>query len=1770
MTKISRNFIAGKMNKVVDERLVPNGEYVDAMNIRMGSTENSEIGVIENSKGNIALTSLAYIDATPLSIYARCIGALEDSKNETIYWFVHDPAFTPLSGSGTGKLDLILSYNTIANTLIYHVISIDDGTGLATTLNFNPSYLITGVDKIEDLLFFTDDYNPPRFINVKRSYAVPVGNIDYGGSPDELEEALLVIKRPPMTSPTIVPAVTAGQENFMEDRFICFAYRYKYADDEYSATSQWSEPIFFPKSFQFDLSSYLNIGMENAYNTAIITYNVGGPLVKGIDLLFKEMDSNVIKVIEKIDRAQSGFTSDYSNQTYSFTNSKIYTVLPESELLRLYDNVPLKAKAQTIMGNRLMYGNYVEGYDLLDKFGSPVDIGYSTNLISQEAGFLPLTTNTQTGNYALIGPPGIVSTTISDSIITVDLTPIISTYGKIPQGASINIDFSFIGFQWQGSGTYANPSSNTPQTDISFSFYTNAEYLTVAALAASPEFISAVGDASAIKPVPDCTSGISLTDNFNCLIVQNFGTANPSGGVEKYYSAIIGTIPNPDATAPPLGAPIAITTSGNFITLQLPAMAFADNASVTPPVVPVQQCVEYYTIVSHDASFQLLSNTRSLHSNRGYEIGIVYMDDFGRSSTVLVSKYNTEFVQCGKSDKQNSISVTIPSAPPQRAPYWAKKYKFVCRADKEGYETIYCPLYFNDPDNAVTYFLLEGENARKVEDGDRLIVKADSNGVPQDCVYATVLEKEAKPYNFITNSPEGSPPEGVYMKIRPDNFSTVKPSNSYIDLGRGEARSEKGGICASLANNFYQSYGSPYLCSLPHPTVVGEYIDIDIPAGSLVIIQIYFSRLGVGDGNNACEKRIYNLDLELRSSNNYASFYDFWIGENVGSLVDSGFKDVGGANTLSNVFIPGFTAWPNDLSGICDSGTNKYQFKEDTSVSLSTPESVYPKYLQVSGTTACSGIRRYKRWSNVSCRIQIYKADDACVFETMPSDTLPDVFFENNLSYDIDADGNHLGLSGDTDQDISLGIDGVINTGFFNCYSFGNGVESYKIRDSILGKTLNLGNRVNSVAAQDYKEADRFSDITYSGVYNPETNVNKLNEFNLGLLNYKNLEASFGDIYILDGRQTDILVLQEDKISSVLVEKNLLSDAAGGGALTSVPEVLGKQVARPEKYGISFNPESYVQWGYDRFFTDLKRGAVIQLRGDSFQNDQLKVISEMGMRTWFRDTFNASSTTQKLGGFDPYMNEYVLSGNEIEIPGQIDCIDCGIQTTYTLTNNNPDFIIKQFCVRLGNYIGNVDINYNVTGLIDFPPYNATVKIEAIYNGNTYTTGNITTTGSGTLSFIKDVNNIDEVVIKLYLLGGSTSVNLLVNCPIPEELTIIEVVYTDPVDAGLTTHTEFYYYHYTPSTYISALQSNFVVFEAADANPFISRYNSSTGIIGTAGFPAAGETMRLRNNQIVPDSFVFDPSKHKFMYHRSNTLYTNNIADVISLYGAATVSSPISGSSPLYFSDFTVPPSIDGQYLYLIWDLRTPYPVNLCYTDDGSAESLAALCCNCEPCDQECISLRIQNNSSTNTATIAFPSGLCDYQYLPVDIELEKEEAQEICVVNDSNWYVISGDVSITVLECGCSTECRADCETWTITVTNSPGSFATVEYTNCQNQTVVESVFSPYWRDICVLPGTGGPVVTDGVAGTYLGNICGCCIDQPCWYVSFTPDAQASIQYWDCDGVFHSELVDADSTLTICINKLYDSPKVIGPPGFKYDLSILNPCNCLRTSVIPT
>jgi hypothetical protein len=1471
MANITRNFIKGRMNKSVDERLVPDGEYIDAINVRMGSTENSEIGVIENTKGNLPLTALQY-DGDALSSSAICIGAFEDGANETIYWFIHDSGFT---SSPTGKLDLIVSFNVKSSQIRYHVTSISDIGGIDTTLNFDPKYSVTAVDKIGDLLFFTDNINPPRFINVDRNYKNPAAT-DYDNDSATLKEELHVIKKPPVFSPTVTLKKQSTEETFLDERYICFGYRYRYADNDYSATSPFTDPAFQPEPFNLSSSSYLNEGMVNQFNTASVTVNTGGPLVKGIDLLFKNAQDSTIKVIEKINKLKDGLGNN-NDYTFEFNNSNVFTILPFSEILRTYDNVPRFALGQTIMGNRLIYGNYIDGYNLERGLNSTI-VEYSVDLVSLDN---PSIESTDTLADTIYYNPN--AKTIVNSQVYFDFTGV--SAADLVQGAVFIFDFTIDhgGFDTELPGT-VYPTTFTPSTDLTFVFSLPKNYSSIYDMATSDEFANSLGQISPvnINPVYDPTpanptscDGITFTDDFNCAIPVSLSTT--LGDVTKYVSGTSGDLLA--GVTPWLnGQAIEIFSNAglpNRVGFRFPYMMYV--LDVANPQTASSQVYEFYEIITSEASLQNSGKFESLHSNRNYEVGMLYMDEFGRSTTGITSDTNTVTIPCASSVLKNSIQATIPIE--QIAPEWATHYKFIIKPDEENYEVIYSNIYYVGDSDSMLYFLLDGENSRKVEDGDRLIVKADSGGATTKCTYVTVLDKGSYEADAITT---GNVP-GAYMKINPNSINTTQDANAIIDYGRKVFNQTNGGQCA---------VGS-YPATLPGTTDI-----YDLPTGSSVEISLLFNRNGSG---NSCEKRRWELNTTMTATRDYDDLYDFFQGENFQAVLDAGDSVVGGGGVIQTIWNGDVVPSPNCLLGI-----NYIWWLGSGSLVLT-------------GAYACGSLKN--RIGTIEVSFKVNRASNLVIFETEPQDALSDVWFESADTYTIDADGYHSGNV----QTQTSSLPAIIDTDFYNCFSFGNGAESYKVRDSVVGSTFNLGNRVVTTSESEYKEAHRYADITYSGVFNEENNVNKLNEFNLGLLNFKSLEKSFGSVQLLFGRDTDILTLQEDRISYVLQGKNLLSDAAAGTALTSVPEVLGTQIARIEEYGISSNPESFVQWGAYKYFTDAKRGAVIQLKGSSAQNEQLTVVSEQGMRSWFRDLFIDSIGSQKLGGFDPYMNEYVLSANDVLKPVTLECDSCGTNITFKSVAAEA----TTYCVNVGEFVGDVDIDYQVISDV------SGFTLNANYNGSDYNTGLVTV--GGTLTFPKQ--SVSEQLVYITITSNdTTTLEVLVNCPDSEEMIILNICLTGDDEQNLFIHNE---YRWSDGAFISPLHSNSVQFASGTSNPLVSQYQQVSGPQGAGVIPSNTADIEIIANKKASDDFVFDSTSDRFRYLRTNTLYNNNDAEMQALLAASAIATPIvtTGAPSRYSANFNMPAT--GSYLYLIWDYRTITTVDLC-----SGVTLSAACCDC--------------------------------------------------------------------------------------------------------------------------------------------------------------------------------------------------------------------------------
>jgi len=160
MPEIKNRFTGGKMNKDLDERLIPNGEYRDAMNIQVSTSEGSHVGTVQNILGNSQI-AFAGISSDPLNP-AICVGAIADEKNDKLYWFIKDTSFDGIFQYSSG--------GAITPVLI-------DTSG--AVLKFNGSKIITGINIIDDMLFWTDNQNEPRKINITRSIEGTIGINSY-------------------------------------------------------------------------------------------------------------------------------------------------------------------------------------------------------------------------------------------------------------------------------------------------------------------------------------------------------------------------------------------------------------------------------------------------------------------------------------------------------------------------------------------------------------------------------------------------------------------------------------------------------------------------------------------------------------------------------------------------------------------------------------------------------------------------------------------------------------------------------------------------------------------------------------------------------------------------------------------------------------------------------------------------------------------------------------------------------------------------------------------------------------------------------------------------------------------------------------------------------------------------------------------------------------------------------------------------------------------------------------------------------------------------------------------------------------------------------------------------------------------------------------------------------------------------------------------------------------------------------------------------------
>jgi len=1099
-----------------------------------------------------------------------------------------------------------------------------------TALNFKKDRIITGINITDGLLFFTDNFNEPKKININTFKNLSNNNFNtttqiFGQ--DVREEDIALIKKSPFSAPSLtlfdtnrvdengdalpvriylnqdfsskkignrVTTSIGGQvalnkkdrlNLFSEDpdsdleievevadasyntktkrtslsltilsfskpsiedqgkkwigrlieddpiyqlTFPRFSYRWKYYDGEYSVMAPFSEIAFLPgnsASTQFtDLSEFkyngkdgFNLAMTNVVRRIELDeIETGGPDVKEIEILYKTPEINSIYVINTIQRPEG---EGANIATVVVKTEQIDSVIESNQILRPYDNVPRRAKAQDITANRLIFGNYLQGYTVDEKPKFDIGFDYRDNYRSIKSN------RTYTLGVVYTDKYGRQTPVISDASGTFKIPKSKSNAAtQIAATITSNPPYWAERFKYYIKDTaqeyyniavdrvYENPSdlgflwvsmSSNDRSKLKEDSYLilkkghnkdtavvaeNNKYKVLAVQADPPEFIAKK------YSTKDYLARVIFDSNYNQL--------------EKQLTKLIATTPVPGSDVVNLLScssesrvpkdRIVHLLSGNFIRFEREG-----NYS------------NYYEIkvTAHTAS------------GDGFVAKIVTTKPFGKDVEFLYNDNGTQASYFRNDISQINIEVYDRQSTAGNAEFAGR---FFIKLQKN--QILEKELIQQEADESDINYITKGSTTvdgiirrrkRKADPG-YFICAGGKGGTP-------VNRKRLAQQRGGSNGREGGHCCGYNKSKANAVLDKAKANNFHFSIESNDQRGNNTPFMDGLVEGATIAFGGH---SKPYK-VLGVYKQVN-------------NNKRASKGGGSYMKHVV-LDRNLEKN---IPFFGQKLDEKKQQLIE---------------------------------------------ILQASPENAE------------------------------FNTENPAIFEVEPARGIQelDIYYETEDSYDITLHGKEQKLR------------------YYNSFAFGNGVESNRIRDDFNALTIDKGVRASATIPQQIKAERKLNGLIWSGLINTTASINNTNQFIAGESITKDILPAYGSIQKLHARDTDLMVFCEDKIVKILSDKDALYDAGGNSlALQSVNLVLGATVPVSGEYGISTNPESFASFGNRLYFADRNRGVILR-----HSRDGLEEISRYGMNDFFRDILAESSKNNGyiLGTYDDRNNTYNIT-----------------------------------------------------------------------------------------------------------------------------------------------------------------------------------------------------------------------------------------------------------------------------------------------------------------------------------------------------------------------------------------------------------------------------------------------------------------------------------------------------------------------------------------------
>ena len=1324
MAEFVHVFQAGRMNKDLDERLVPNGEYRDALNLDLANSDASDVGAMQNIAGTIQLRSKVgtgatwtggYIDAMTNPV---CIGSYRDDINERIYWFI-----------ASDNISAIAEYDQVKNEVSPVLV---DTAGI---LNFSADYLITGINILDKFLFWTDDQTEPKKINIEKfktgstdfitQTKIPKWDADQNnynanlsGQPDFVETDITVIKLSPLNAPTFTaanskfgnniigtgttPATTRfnyddlynftyipdtisfptryasyptygeyletiesggnyldssfndavnnpnydatygwnGLVTFITDQLVTvwdtedndivvlegefdnefgqvenyalqikitqisnteitgqiqaistdiirnvdaegvsvpilwevtlqekdpmfeyvfprFAYRWKYIDNEYSCFSPFSEVAFIGDEFEYVSSNGYNVGMtNNIRKLAIQSLQWGSEEVDELDILYKESNSTAIYVVDTLKlKDYVPYTLTPLPTSYNINTELITKLVESNQILRPWDNVPRKAKSQEIIGNRIVYGNYLQNYTLNNtiKLGLTLFSNVHPGTLS---GQIDPITDEELPNPNIRMPYKSLK-----SIRTYQLGVLFKDqYGRetpifTSEEAGLQIDANEASSITQLQATPISPPPFPEATHYKFFIKETAnEYYN---LALDRFYLAEDGNVWLSFP----SSERNKVDEETYLILKKQHDNDVAVTSENRYKILSIANEAPD-----------------FIS-RFDAFVASSSVTLLNEIEPGFLQIKF-TGPNNETNSSFRENLNSSakivikfqgQSTQKYDLASAEIS--GTSGTTYTLRF------------ESALGAEVPVIP-------------------DGTTNVIIEIYQEETKNLPEF---EGRFFAKINRNfgfDTNIISSFQALNPQ---YAVKDEIDFEQALYPRTSHEGLYPPGYYYGDRGsdaqvDNAGCQGTGDGFFLQGANGWGGAGTGVQAFINDDGYQP-----------PTNGSNVFGFQyLGANTNTLID---DMSGTTPGQNQTRTPLSgyitpgaNIRFRFKDGS-YSNIY----------IVD---QSIGRVSHRGGRIIVGY-GW--DFEPDCNQANGVWNKRYGCTITLTKPlneplmpgagdwdllQGVLPSIQVVEMVTSDNN--------------KLLSSSNPAIFETEPKEAV-----DLNLFYEA---SNAIPIANYNTPNQ------LIN--WFNCYSYGNGVESNRIRDDYNAVFIDKGPKVSTVLDEPYAAERRGSGFIFSQIYNSTSGINRLNQFIQAEPITKDLNPIYGTIQKLHARDTDLISLCEDKCLRVLANKDALFNADGNSNVTSNQAVLGQAVPYAGEFGISKNPESFASYGFRVYFTDKNRGAVIRLSRDGITN-----IAEKGMSSFFADNLRTSTTA--IGSYDDDKDIYNLTLNNL-------------------------------------------------------------------------------------------------------------------------------------------------------------------------------------------------------------------------------------------------------------------------------------------------------------------------------------------------------------------------------------------------------------------------------------------------------------------------------------------------------------------------------------------